>query len=46
MSILTDLAAANSRVTDTVRRTLEGQIEGGLKAGATQIRNLLDPVWQ
>lgn len=42
MAILTDLNARSARVADVVRKTLDGQLDGGLKAGVRLLRDLLE----
>ncbi len=43
-AILNDFTAKISRVMDVVRRTLAGQLDGGVRAGSTLIRDLLGPL--
>jgi peptidoglycan hydrolase-like protein with peptidoglycan-binding domain len=44
IGMLTDLMVTSAQVGDVVRKTLTGQIEGGLRAGVRQLRNLFDPL--
>ncbi|HEY3441229.1 MAG TPA: peptidoglycan-binding protein [Paludibaculum sp.] len=44
LSTMSDLSAISPQVAVIVRRTLAGQMEGGLRAGRDQIRELLDPL--
>ena len=43
-AILTDFSATIPRVMEVVRRTLAGQLEGGVRAGTTLLHDLLDPL--
>lgn len=44
LSLMHELRARSARVADVVRTTLNGQLDGGLRAGLTLLHDLLDPL--
>lgn len=44
LSLMHELRARSARVADVVRTTLNGQLDGGLRAGLTLMHDLLDPL--